>query len=104
MPNPIGDAVQDSAGTKSFKVSLPDGTIVYHAVFDNGSNEAFVIHVQEIMNFCKRKGFYDGYGAALAQLRKTVIRKSTAQRNSKLKRMTQQQPRKSRKHSREAMC
>jgi hypothetical protein len=44
--DPIGEAVKDSAGKKSFKVSLPDGTIVYHAVFDNGSNEAFVIHVQ----------------------------------------------------------
>ena len=36
----VADAVKDSAGTTSFKVSLPDGTIVYHAVFDNGSNEA----------------------------------------------------------------
>ena len=61
LADPIGDAVKDSSGTKSFKISLPDGTIVYHAVFENGSNEAFVIHVQEIMIFCKRKGFYDGY-------------------------------------------
>ena len=30
------------------------------------------------MNFCKRKGFYDVYNAALAQLKETVIRKSTA--------------------------
>ena len=57
VPDLIGDAVKDSAGTKSFKVSLSDGTIVYHAVFDNGSNEVFVIHVQKIMSFCKRKGF-----------------------------------------------
>ena len=60
MPDPIRDAVKDSSGTKRFKVSLPDGTILYHAVFDNGLNEAFVIHVQEIMSFCKRKGIYDG--------------------------------------------
>ena len=59
-------------------VSLPDGIVVYHAIFDNGSNVALVIHVQEIMNFCKRKGFYDGYNAALAQLKETVSRKSTA--------------------------
>ena len=70
--------MKDYAGTKSFKVSLPDGPIVYHAVFDNGLNEAFLIHVQEIMNFCKCKGFYDGYNAALAQLKETVSRKSTA--------------------------
>ena len=78
VPDPIEDAVKDSAGTKSFKVNLPDGTIVYHASFDNGSNEAFVIHVQEIMNFCKCTGFYDGYYATLAQIKETVIRKSTA--------------------------
>ena len=78
LADPIGDAVKDSAGTKSFKVSLPDGTIVYHAVFDNRLNEAFVIHVQEIMNFCKSKGFYDGYNVALAQLKETVSRKSTS--------------------------
>ena len=78
VPDPIGDAVKDSAGTKSFKVSLPDGTVVYHAVLGNGSNETFMIHVHDIMNFCKRKGFYDGYDSALAQLKETVIRKSTA--------------------------
>ena len=42
-----------------------------------------MIHVQEIMNFCKRKGFYDGYDAALAQLKETVIRKSTATKKLK---------------------
>ena len=51
--DPIHDAVEGKLGTKNFKVSLPDGTIMYHAVYSNGSNEAFVIHVQEIMNFCK---------------------------------------------------
>ena len=41
VTDPIRDAVKGFAGTKSFKVSLPDGTFVYHAVSDNGSNEAF---------------------------------------------------------------
>ena len=85
MQDLVGDAVKDSAGTTSFKVSLPDGTIVYHAVFDNGLNEAFVIHVQETMDFCKRKGFYDGYNASLAQLKETLIRKSTATKKLKAK-------------------
>ena len=46
-------------------------------------NDAFVVHVQEIMNFCKRKGFYDGYNAAQAQLKETVIRKSAAKKKLK---------------------
>ena len=56
--NPILDAVEVKLGTKNFKVSLPDGTIVYHAVYDNGSNESFVIHVKEVLSFCKRKNYY----------------------------------------------
>ena len=48
------DTVESNLGTKNFKVSLPDGTIVYHAVYNNGSNEAFVIHVKEVLSFCKR--------------------------------------------------
>jgi len=30
--DPIGDAVESNSGTNNFKVSLTDGTIVYHAV------------------------------------------------------------------------
>ena len=51
------DTVESKLGTKNFKVSLPDGTIVYHAVYDNGSNEAFVIHVKEVPSFCDRKNY-----------------------------------------------
>ena len=42
-----------------------------------------MIHVQEIMNFCKHKGFHDGYNAALAQMKETVSRKSTATKKLK---------------------
>ena len=55
--DPILDAVESKSGTKNYKVSLLDGTIVYHAVYNNSSNKAFMIHVQEVMNFCKHKGF-----------------------------------------------
>ena len=54
----IGDAVKESAGSKSYKVKLPDGTMIYHSVFDKGSNEAFVIHNQEVLDFCDRRGYY----------------------------------------------
>ena len=45
--DPILDAVKSKLRTKNFKVTLPDGTIVYYAVFNNDLNEAFMIHVQE---------------------------------------------------------
>ena len=44
--DPIMDTVESKPDTKNLKVILPDGTIVYHAVYDNGSNKAFVIHVK----------------------------------------------------------
>ena len=64
LVDPILDAVESKLGTKNFKVTLPDGTIVYHAVYDNGSNKPFVIHVQEVLNFCNHKGFFKAYDKA----------------------------------------
>ena len=45
--NPILDSVENKPGTNYYKISLPDGTMVYHANYDNGSN--------------KKKGFYKSY-------------------------------------------
>ena len=42
------------AGSKKFKVTLPDGTAVYHKVYDSGSNKALVIHVKEVLSLIKR--------------------------------------------------
>ena len=64
--NPILDAVESKSGTNNFKVTLPDGTIIYHAIYDNGSNKVFIIHVQEVLNFCKRKGFFKAYNKSKA--------------------------------------
>ncbi len=44
--DPIQESVEKISGTKSFKVMLPDGTIVYHKVYDGGTNKAFNIHVK----------------------------------------------------------
>ena len=51
--DPILDTVESKTGTKNVKVSLADGTIVFLAVYKNGLNEAFVIHVKEVLSFCK---------------------------------------------------
>ena len=55
-------------------VTLTDGTIKYHHMYDNGSNEAFVIHVQEVLNFCKNKGFYKAFAKAKVNLQDCTTR------------------------------
>jgi hypothetical protein len=53
--DPIQESIEKIAGTKSFKVTLPDGTTVYHKVYDGGSNKVFIIHVKEVLSLIKRK-------------------------------------------------
>ena len=48
LEGPIQDSAKSKASTTNFKITLPDDTIVYHDVYKNGSNEAFIIHVQEV--------------------------------------------------------
>ena len=69
----------NKSGTKNFKVSLPDGTIMYHAVYNNGSNKAFMIHVKEVMSLCKRKDFYKSYEKALKNKEDCTSRFNAAQ-------------------------
>jgi hypothetical protein len=69
-------------GTKSFKVTLPDGTIVYHAVYDNGSNEAFIIHVKEVISLCKRKNYYKYFEVAQKEQEDCTLRFTVAQKKS----------------------
>ena len=52
---PIQESIEKKSGSKSFKVTLPDGAIVFHKVYDNGSNKALVIHVKEVLSLIKRK-------------------------------------------------
>ena len=54
----IQEAVKGKASTTNFKITLQDDTIVYHAVYKNGSNEAFIIHMQEVLILCKKKGYF----------------------------------------------
>ena len=46
----IQESVEKISGTKSFKITLPDKTVVYHKVYNGGTNEAFIIHVKEVLS------------------------------------------------------
>ena len=53
--DPVQETVEKISGTKNFKVTLPDGTVVYHKIYNVGNNEAFIIHVKEVIKLAKRK-------------------------------------------------
>ena len=76
------DSIESKTGTKNFKVTLPDGTIVYHAVHDNGSNKTFIIHVKEVLSFCKRKNYYKIYEKAVQSKEDCFLRYQAAQKKS----------------------
>jgi len=59
--DPIKDTVKSKTSTTKFKVTQTDVTVGYHNVYNNRSNKAFVIHVQEVLNFCKNKGFFNSF-------------------------------------------
>jgi hypothetical protein len=69
-------------GTKSFKVTLPDGTIVYHKVFDGGSNKVFIIHVKEVLSLIKRKNYYNYDEKAVMKKNDCTQRFEKAQKKS----------------------
>ena len=82
MVDPILDTVESKSCMKTFKVSLPDGTIVYHAVYNNGSNKVFVIHVKEIPRFCDWKNYNKFYAKALKTKEDCSLQFSGAQKKS----------------------
>ena len=76
--DPIKDAVKGKTSTKNVKVSLHDGTTVYHAVYDSGSNEAFITQVQQVLNFCKNEGIFKAYKQSKLHLQDCVIKHKNA--------------------------
>ena len=80
--NTYQNADKNKSCTKNYKVSLPDRTIVYHAVYDNGSNEAFVIHVKEVLSFCEQKNYNKFYEKALKTKEDCSLRFNAAQKKS----------------------
>jgi hypothetical protein len=65
--DPIQESVEGKFGSKKFKVTFPDGTIVYQEVYNTRENTAFIIHVKEVLSLIKQKKYYDYYEAAEMQ-------------------------------------
>ena len=49
---------------------------------DNGLNKAFVIHVKEVLSFCKRKNYYKFYGKAAETNEDCSLQFNAAQKKS----------------------
>ena len=76
--DPIQDTVKGKTSIKKFMVTLHDWTTADHAVYEGGSNEVFIIHVQEVLNFCKNKGFFKAYEKARLHLLDCITRSNNA--------------------------
>jgi hypothetical protein len=65
---PIVDEVQESIAKGkeySYKIKLPNKTQFSVPIWDTGTQEAFLIHVQQAESTCKRKGLFQDYNNAI---------------------------------------
>jgi len=65
---PVVDEVQEAVNRGkeySYKIKLPDKTEFNVPIWDTGTQEAFLIHVQQVKSACKRKGLFKDYDDAL---------------------------------------
>jgi hypothetical protein len=65
---PIVDEVQKAivkGKEYSYKIKLPNKTEFSVPIWDTGTQEAFLIHVQQAKSSCKRKGLFQDYNNAI---------------------------------------
>ena len=65
---PVVDEVQEAVSKGkdfSYKIKLPDKTEFSVPIWDTGTQEAFLIHVQQAKSACKRKGLFQDYDDAI---------------------------------------
>jgi hypothetical protein len=56
----------------SYKIKLPDKTKFSVPIWDTGTQEVFLIHVQQAKSACKRKGLFQDYDDAIRAELKAV--------------------------------
>ena len=47
-----------ASGASEYKLELPGGTKVSHALWESGNNKAFLKHVMSAMSYNTRKGYF----------------------------------------------
>ena len=74
---PVVNEVQEAVAKGkeySYKIKLPDKTEFSVPIWDTGTQEAFLIHVQQAKSACKRKGLFQDYEDAIEAESKAVER------------------------------
>jgi hypothetical protein len=72
---PMVDVVQEAIAKGkdfSYKIKLPNKTKFSVPIWDTGTQEVFLIHVQQAKSACKRKGLFQDYDDAIEAETKSV--------------------------------
>ena len=56
MADDVAEAVTKSSGASEYKLELPSGIKITHALWENGNAEAFLKHVMAAMSYVAKKG------------------------------------------------
>jgi hypothetical protein len=77
----------------SYKIKLPDKTKFNVPIWDTGTQEAFLVHMQQAKSTCKRKGLFQDYDDAIEAELKAVeqvknLRKADLSLRRRLKTLT----------------
>ena len=57
----VAEAVTKSSGASEYKLELPSGIKISHALWENGNAEAFLKHVMAAMSYVHKKGYIKEY-------------------------------------------
>ena len=60
----VAKLVTKASGASKYKLELPGGTKVSHALWESGSVKAFLKHVMSAMSYVTRKGYFKEYEEA----------------------------------------
>jgi hypothetical protein len=80
---PVVDEVQEAVSKGndfSYKIIFPDKTKFCVPIWDTGTQEAFLIHVQQAKSACKRKGLFHDYNEAIGAKSKSVEQAKSLQK------------------------
>ncbi len=69
----------------SYKIKLPNKTKFSVPIWDTGTQEAFLIHVQQAKSACKRKGLFQDYNDAVEAETKSVEQAKASKRPSQMR-------------------
>jgi hypothetical protein len=60
----VAEAVTKTSGASGYKLDLPSGIKVTHALWEKGNSEAFLKHVMAAMSYVQKKGYIKEYEEA----------------------------------------